>query len=751
MIPGSSPAVARSTRFFVIGLLLAAAQFTQNPAQAAKPAAVPATPTKAALIKPNSPEFRGLMIKTAKPGRYVPAPLLATEVEIEVTGPVARTRVRQHYLNPSKSWIEGVYVFPLADKSAVDVLRMRIGDRLVEGVIKERAQARKIYEAAKAKGKHAALVESHRPNVFMSNVANIGPGENITIEIAYQKTIPIRDGEFRLRFPMVVGPRYFPKGQAGVVLAGGAVKAKAEAAAAAAAKDKENMTSPVIPPEGGKINPLTITVRINGAGDTAALKSHHHRVNIARAEDGTRVVKLANGPVPADRDFELTWSAGNESATALLFTEQWQGRHYGLVMVAPPRNHDKDIITSGREIVFVMDTSGSMAGRSIIQAKASLKFALGRLRPADKFNVIQFNSSTDALFDRVVTASTRNKLMAMAYVGALKANGGTEMRGALLQALDANTDPRRLRQVVFMTDGAVGNESRLFGTITRRLGDARLFTVGIGSAPNRYFMRGAARRGRGTFTFIGSPNQVTPRMGALWTKLAKPVVTHLSVGPVKETTMEVWPDLVPDLFAGEPVFFAIRFAGLPTDVRVTGKSATGPWQKRLAFASAPKGSGIAKLWAREKIAGLQSLKYLGVPAEEVRARMLKVALAHGLVTRHTSLVAVDKAVARDGTVPLATKKLPHNLPHGWEYDKVFGKRPSPAAFGPRKAMLDKARRSFKMAAVAKHPAPASMAASTKLQLPQTATPQTIFLIIGLMSLLAGFLVILMGRGRCSHG
>ena len=749
MIPRSSPVLARAGRFFVLGVLLAAAQLTQNPAQAAKPAGHIKTP----LIKPNSPDFRGLMIKTAKPGRYVAAPLLATEVEIEVTGPVARTRVRQHYLNPSKSWIEGVYIFPLADKSAVDVLRMRIGDRLVEGVIKERAQARKIYEAAKAKGKRAALVESHRPNVFMSNVANIGPGENITIEIAYQKTIPIRDGEFRLRFPMVVGPRYFPKGQAGLVLAGGAAKAKAEAAAAA--KDKENMTSPVIPPESGQINPLTIMVRINGAGDASALKSHHHPVNIARAEDGTRVVKLANGPVPADRDFELTWQAGNRTTTALLFTEQWQGRHYGLVMVAPPRDHDKDIITSGREIVFVMDTSGSMAGRSIIQAKASLKFALGRLRPADKFNVIQFNSTTDALFDRVMTASARNKLMAMAYVGSLKANGGTEMRGALLAALDANTDSQRLRQVVFMTDGAVGNESRLFGTITRRLGDARLFTVGIGSAPNRYFMRGAARRGRGTFTFIGAPDQVAPRMGALWAKLAKPVVTHLSVAALSEAAMEVWPDPVPDLFAGEPVFFAVRFAGLPADIRVVGQSATGPWRKRLAFASAPKGSGIAKLWAREKIAGLQSLKYLGVPSKEVRARMLKVALAHGLVTKHTSLVAVDKAVARDGAVPLATKKLPHNLPHGWEYDKVFGKRPSPAAFGPRKAMLDKARRSFKMAAVARHPAPASkpgqQAATTKLQLPQTATPWTITLIIGLMSLLAGLAVLTMGRVRRAHG
>lgn len=750
MIPTSSPALMAARRIIALAVLLAAAHLTAAPsALAAKP-----TESPAGLVSANDPDFRGLMIKTRKPGHFVPAPLLATEVEIDVTGPVARTRVRQHYINPTKAWIEGVYVFPLADKSAVDVLRMRIGDRLIEGIIRERRQARRIYEAAKAKGRRAALLESQRPNVFMTNVANIGPGENITIEIAYQQTLPVRDGEFRLRFPMVVGPRYFPEGQSGLFVAGGLGGPGPDMDKT---KDRENMTSPVIRPEDGKINPLTLTVRINGATAVTGLKSHHHRVTITRAEDGTRLVKLAEGPVAADRDFELTWSAGADSATSILFTEQWQGRHYGLVMVVPPRDGESEIITHGREIVFVMDTSGSMAGRSIRQAKSSLKYALGRLKPADKFNVIQFNSVTDALFDRVVPASPENKLMAIAYVGALKAEGGTEMRSALFAALDGSVNPRRLRQVVFMTDGAVGNESRLFGTITRRLGDARLFTVGIGSAPNGYFMRGAARRGRGTFTFIGAPEQVDSRMRALWAKLAKPVVTHLSVAPLSETTMETWPDPVPDLFAGTPVYIAVRFEGKPTDIVVKGQSAAGPWRKRLAFAGAAKGSGIAKLWAREKIAGLQTLKYVGVSGDEIRERVVAVALAHGLVTRHTSLVAVDKAVARDFAVPLLTKKLPHNLPFGWEYDKVFGKRPSPAAFGPRKAMLDRARKSFALAAVATKAKQATIGAmpgkssATTLQLPQTATPQAIYLIIGLLALLAGLAVMALGRARQFHG
>jgi Ca-activated chloride channel family protein len=303
--------LARAGRFFVLAILLAAAPLPLTSAHAANPADTPS-----GLITKSDPEFRGLMIKTAKHGQYVAAPLLATEVEIEITGPVARTRVRQHYLNPSKAWIEGVYVFPLADKSAVDVLRMRIGDRLIEGVIKERRQARKIYAVAKAQGKRAALLESHRPNVFMSNVANIGPGENITIEIAYQKTIPVRDGEFRLRFPMVVGPRYFPKGQSGLVLAGGK-------GGALAAHDSKNMTSPVTPPEEGKINPLTIGVHINGAKAVTAIKSHHHPVTITKAEDGTRwggsgppISSTSSSSIPTPTRCSTTWyrpAAGTNS------------------------------------------------------------------------------------------------------------------------------------------------------------------------------------------------------------------------------------------------------------------------------------------------------------------------------------------------------------------------------------------------------------------------------------------------------
>ncbi len=761
--------------FGLFALAVSMAAFHPQPALAETTA--PAAKAPPGTVTARDAEFRGLMIKTRRAGHYVPAPLLATEVEIDVTGPIARTRVRQHYLNPAKAWIEGVYVFPLADKSAVDTLRLRIGKRVVEGIVKERAQARQIYEQAKAQGRRAALMESHRPNVFMTSVANIGPGESVTVEIAYQKTVPLQDGEYRLRFPMVVGPRYFPKDQAGLLLTGAGPAGEPEAekpaetppTASGAAhregspEDIENMSSPVIRPEDGKINPLTLEVRLHGGAAFSAIKSHHHPVLIKEGENGLRLVTLAKGPVAADRDFELTWQAGGQGASALLFTEEWQGKHYGLILLAPPRDREADVITRGREVIFVIDTSGSMSGRSIRQAKASLKYALAQLRPADRFNVIQFNSRTDKLFDRPVRASERNTMLAMAYVGALKAQGGTEMRTALYAALDRAVNARRLRQVVFITDGAVGNESQLFQTITHRLGDSRLFAVGIGSAPNRYFMRGAARKGRGTFTFIGSPSQVESRMQALWDKLARPVLTHVAVKARGEGAVEIWPDPVPDLFAGEPVYLAVRFDRAPGNLVVRGQGAAGSFSQRLDFAAAPKGTGIAKLWAREKIAGLEMLKYEGASAEDIRNRVVPVALSHQLVTRYTSLVAVDKEIARGDGEPLTTKKMPHNLPHGWQYDKVFGKQlqPSPVMTRPQRAMLEQARQRFKMAEVAALAKPAAALQAAKpgqpsasaqtLQLPQTASPAALYLLAGALSLLAGLGLLLLGRRRCLHG
>jgi Ca-activated chloride channel family protein len=313
---------------------------------------------------------KGLLFKTLEKGKFLPAPLLGTNVDINVYGIVARVRIRQFYMNPTDKWLEGVYVFPMADKSAVDTLRLKIGKLIVEGEIKERGHARRIYQAAKAEGKKAALLESERPNVFTVSVTNIGPKEGFVVEMAYQEAVTFKNGEFRLRFPMVVGPRYTPRKHGKVTLSGVENDESLEAWHSAA----------VVPPEAGAINPVNVTVRLGGNWPVSEVKNPHHLVIVENDKSSNVVVKLARGPVPADQDFELTWPAQDAVAAPILFTEEWKGEKFGLVMISPPGSKHFAMPRLRRELIFVIDTSGSMAGESIRQAKASL------LEPLRNFN-----------------------------------------------------------------------------------------------------------------------------------------------------------------------------------------------------------------------------------------------------------------------------------------------------------------------------------------------------------------------------
>ena len=438
----------------------------------------------------------GLLLRSAPDAPPVPAPLLATDVRISVSGIVARATVRQRFHNPTAVWQEGVYVFPLPENAAVDHLEMRTGERVIEGVIRERAAARAEYEQAKAEGRKASLIEEQRPNVFTTRVAHLGPGEDIDITLEYQQTLRFDAGTFRLRFPMVVAPRYIP---GSVVAAATAGTGWAEATDEV--PDAAEITPPVVPPAMGRINPVTLAVDLNPGFALARLESPTHAITVGETADGRHRVELASAVVAASRDFELAWTPDVGSAPgAALFTEVRDGGVYALLMVNPPQA-ESGTPRAPREVVFVIDTSGSMEGTSIVQAREALQLALERLQPGDRFDVIEFNSSARALFGSPLPAEPATVARARAFVAGLKARGGTEMRAALELALKPGRSPGFVRQVVFLTDGAVGNESALFTLIRDRLGDRRLFTVGIGSAPNSHFMTKAAQFGRGSFTY----------------------------------------------------------------------------------------------------------------------------------------------------------------------------------------------------------------------------------------------------------
>ena len=609
-----------------------------------------------------------LFWRTAGQEALVPAPALRTDVEIRVTGIVARARVRQEFTNPSGEWAEGVYVFALPDEAAVDRLRMRVGERQIEGVIRERAEAKATYEQARREGRRASLVEQERPNVFTTSVANIAPGAVITVEIEYQHAVRYDAGRFRLRFPMVVGPRYIPGAPAARPATGTGWAPDTDAV-----PDASRLTPPVAHPARGPRNPLALRVELDPGVPLGSLGATYHAIRTTPLAAGRVRIELDAGSVPADRDFELVWEpAADQAPLAALFAERKGDEVFALLMVVPPAPDGPAGPDVPREVVFVIDVSGSMHGQSIEQARAALRLALGRLKPADTFNVISFNDRTASLFAGAAPATRDNARYADRWVAALRAQGGTEMLPALRLALDGQERAGRLRQVIFLTDGAVGNEAQLFAAIRERLGASRLFTVGIGSAPNAHFMREAARLGRGTFTFIGSTAEVQERMGALFRKLEAPALTDVTLALPAEAGAEVLPSPIPDLYAGEPVLVALRARTLPGRAVLRGRLGALEWERTLALAPESEGAGLAAHWARAKIAALLDGRRAGVAEDEVRRAVVEVALAHGLVSRYTSLVAVDVTPVRPDDARLWTHALETNLPEGWDYTAVFG-------------------------------------------------------------------------------
>lgn len=605
---------------------------------------------------------------------YLTVPTLETDVSIRITGMLARVKVKQRFHNATNRWMEGVYVFPLPEDAAVDHLEMRIGARMIEGQIKEREEAARTYATAKAEGRKATLLEQERPNIFTTSVANIGPDEDVAVVIEYQQTLRYDQGVFRLRFPMVVAPRYIP-GSAIVEGFSGTGWAKNTDQVIDAAR----ITPPVLKPGKGVINPVSLSIELDAGFPLARLDSSFHRIKTTDIEGGRKRIVLDTNTTPANRDFELVWAPDTGDAPrAAMFTETRDGKTYALLMVMPPLAAKAQPERAAREVVFVIDTSGSMSGTSIEQARQALLLALSRLTPRDRFNVIQFNSVTDNLFGSAVAVTPRTIQQAQKYVQGLKANGGTEMAPALSAALANDGEGALLRQVIFLTDGSVGNEEALFDLIHKRLGRSRLFTVGIGSAPNSHFMSRAAEFGHGTFTYVGNVAEVGEKMSGLFSKLENPALTDIEIKWPTSQTVQMWPARIPDLYQGEPVLVSAALDAFAGKAIVAGKRGGEPWEVTLALDGGRVESGVNVLWARKKIDALMSSVHDGRDPGVVRLGVVETALEHHLVSKYTSLVAVDVTPTKPDDADSGSAALPVNLPEGWNYERVFGTLPQTA-------------------------------------------------------------------------
>jgi Ca-activated chloride channel family protein len=645
-----------------------------------------------------------------------PAPAVDAAVRIDITGVIARVKVAQTFKNPDAGWVEGIYVFPLSRSGAVDHMIMRIGDRIVEGRIQERETAKRQYESAKRSGRKAGLVEQERPNIFTASVANIPPGESIVVEISYQQPVDIEDGLYSIRFPMVVNPRYIPESPqiAGVGGTGWAVNT-------VTVPDAERITPSMRHPAIGKANPVRIAVQLSAGMPVTDLRSLYHPVTVSEAGANAFAIALDGGPVPADRDFVVEWRpAPGVAPKAALFQEQHEGETYILAMVVPPRRDDAGQVQRlPREGIFIIDTSGSMHGESILQARQALRLAVDRLDPQDGFNIVGFASHPTALFPSSRRADPQALAEARGFIDGLKAEGGTEMGKALDLALDGRSDTGRLRQIVLLTDGSVGNEAELFRNIRRGIGDSRLFTVGIGSAPNGHFMDRAARFGRGTFTFIGKTSEVAEKMGALFAKLGEPVLTDVAIALPGDAVADIQPDRIPDLYLGEPIVVTARLPKADGDLKLNGRFDGRDWSESLVLASAAPGQGIGKLWAKRKIEALSDKRHEGMSEDAVREAVLKVALPHQIMSRYTSLVAIDQPVSRPAGESMSTRPVPTNPPAGWT-------PPGQAAPGhPLQRAQGTAVQQFAQAGVP--------GATVQLHA-QTATPAEQHFLIGLLSI-----------------
>ncbi|WP_446011840.1 marine proteobacterial sortase target protein [Candidatus Electrothrix sp.] len=596
-------------------------------------------------VTPDQVQQGELLLPGAEPGKYRPAPMLSMDVDIQVSGIVARATVKQHFTNDSEQWVEALYVFPLPDESAVDHLEMRINDRVIIGKIQKKERARQTYEAAKKEGKKASLLSQSRPNIFTTAVANIGPGETVIIQIEYQQVVQRQDRVYSLRFPLVVGPRYSPGPPALEALS-------------------------VVGPGDEQVNPVTLHVNLAAGMELSRIDSLYHGISQQKNKDNSLDIRFT-GEVKADRDFVLEWEPKKSQVpTVALFSEQQGDEHALLLMVMPPEQQKQDPLA--REIVFILDTSGSMGGESIRQAKKALLMAVERMRPQDRFNLIAFNSNATALFRQSKSGTQGNVEQAVKFIDHLEASGGTEISKALELALDGKQRHERIRQVVFLTDGSVSNEQALFTLIKRKLGDSRLFTIGIGSAPNSYFMTRAATLGRGNYTFIGKLEEVREKMSTLFAQLEQPALINLRL--TGASGFEVLPAPIPDLYQGEPLTVIMKGQGNPEKLFLSGQQADGTfWQTAVDTATFTDRPGIAVLWARKKIKILMDSLASGADPQQVEQGVTELALVNHLVSRYTSLVAVEEKISRQDSenTSLAQQKVQTNLPAGWIHDKVF--------------------------------------------------------------------------------
>lgn len=567
-------------------------------------------------------------------------PLKNTNVQAEITGFLSRVKVTQEFENNFSEKIEAVYVFPLPNNAAVDDMTMRIGERVVRGKIMKREEAREVYEAAKSNGQVASLLDQERTNIFTQSVANILPGEKIQIEISYVETLKYEAGTYEFVFPMVVGPRYMP----------GSVT------------DANKITPPIATERAG--HDISISVKLDAGVPVDSVVSKSHEIESQMLSASNYTVNLKNEKTIPNKDFILKYDvAGKRIEDAVLTHHGANGGYFTLILQPPDEPRVQDI--TPKEIVFVLDTSGSMSGFPIEKAKESMKMAIDGLNPYDTFNLITFAGDTSILFEKPVPATPENLQKAQAFLESREGNGGTEMMKAIKAALEPSDSQQHLRIVCFMTDGYVGNEGEILSEIQKHP-NARIFSFGIGSSVNRMLLDKMAEEGKGEAEFVSLQDDGSAAAKRFYERVRSPLLTDISLDFGGLQVADVYPKRINDLFSAKPVIVHGRYtkSGNGT-IKLKGKSYGRETVREIAVnfpENEPNHDVLATLWARTRIDDLTKQDYQN-QKPEIRETITNLGIEYRLLTQFTSFVAVEERVVTDGGQPRKIE-VPVELPEG---------------------------------------------------------------------------------------
>ncbi|MGH9532675.1 MAG: VIT domain-containing protein [Terriglobales bacterium] len=636
----------------------------------------------ATAVAGNPPITQGSLEILGKDGKSAGVcPLKQTNVKAEISGFLARVNVTQEFWNPSQEKIEAVYVFPLPQNAAVDDMTLQVGDRTVKGLIKRREDARNLYEAARRGGQVAALLDQERPNIFTQSVANILPGERVLVTISYVELLKYEEGAYEFVFPMVVGPRYIP-GNVAIGSKGGGWSPDTDRV-----PDASRITPPVAPKGTRAGHDISIQVELDAGVPIQEFRSISHEIYFDRTSPHSARVNLRRERVIPNKDFILRYDVSGgriedavlvHKASAARPKDLRSGGFFTLILQPPDRIPESEI--TPKEIVFVLDTSGSMSGFPIEKAKEAMKLALEGMHSNDTFNLITFSGDTHILFPEPVPATPANLKLAQQFLASRSGSGGTEMMKAIRAALDPSDSQEHLRVVCFMTDGYVGNDMEIIGEVQKHP-NARVFSFGIGSSVNRFLLDKMAEAGRGEVEYVALNDDGSAAAHRFHERVRTPLLTDLEIEWNGIPVADVYPKRLPDLFSAKPVILTGRY-GVPTKgtIRLRGKRAGEAFVRNIRLdlpGTEPEHDVLATLWARQRIDHLMAQDWNGAQQgnmqKALQEQVTDLSLQFRLMTQFTSFVAVEEMVVTDGGEP-RTIQVPVEIPEGVSHEGVFGER-----------------------------------------------------------------------------